>query len=169
MTDARPARPKLPEIDVREHGAKRGDVEQAIDRRLFMQLLVFNTPVGQDPQKYEKAFAAAFEEKLGINALVYADANDPRGLGLLSWSEDPEYFVEVVRPLFRREHLRDLILRPEMTMLGRTYSVGHEQNVAHWILERPIENVSQEGWEWAVWYPLRRSGEFESLSREEQR
>jgi hypothetical protein len=35
-----------------------------------------------------------------VNGVVYADAMDPRSLGLLTWSEDPAHFVTTVRPLF---------------------------------------------------------------------
>lgn len=167
MTEAGRGRPKLPHIDVREHGGKRGDEEQAIDRRLFMQLLVFRAPVGKDPHRYEEAFEAGMKE-LSLSGVVYADTNDPRGFGLLTWSENPDHFVQTVRPLFRREHLRDLELLPNFTMIGRSYGSGHEQNLAHWILERPIQNVTQEDWAWAVWYPLRRSGAFEKLSPKEK-
>ena len=166
MTEGR-GRPQLPHIDVREHGGKRGDEEQAIDRRLFMQLLVFTAPVGKDPHRYEEAFRLGMEE-LNLAGVVYADANDPRGFGLLTWSENADHFVQTVRPLFRREQLQDLALRPEMTMLGRTYGSGHEQNLPFWILERPIQNVLQPDWPWAVWYPLRRSGAFEKLSDQEK-
>ena len=172
MSDAPKApvgpRQKLPEIDVFEHGATRGDVKQSMDARLFMQLLVFTSPVGEDPQRYVDALVKGLEEA-GAGAVVYADANDPRGIGLLTWSQDPEHFVTTVRPLFARELLRDLTLRPEMTMLGRTYSVGYEQTLAHWILERPIENVTNGELGWHVWYPLRRIGAFERLDAQEQR
>jgi chlorite dismutase len=156
-------RADLPEIDVREHGAKRGDVEQAMDRRLFMQLQVFTAPTGVDPERHADAFRAAFAESPALHGTVYVDANDPRGFALLTWSEDPEYFVDEVRPIFRREHLRDLTLRPEMTMLGRTYAGGYEQNLPFWLLERPVDTVANPEWGWHVWYPLRRIGMFERL------
>ncbi|MCB9618949.1 MAG: chlorite dismutase family protein [Sandaracinus sp.] len=162
-------RAELPEIDVREHGAKRGDVEQAMDRRLFMQLLVFTAPTGVDTQRFADAFRAAFDENSKLVGTVYADANDPRGFALLTWSEHPEFFVDEVRPIFRRELLRDLTLRPEMTMLGRTYAGGYEQNLAFWLLDRPIDTVSNPEWGWHVWYPLRRIGAFERLPDGEKR
>ncbi|MBX3250702.1 MAG: chlorite dismutase family protein [Myxococcales bacterium] len=171
MTEKPPMdhRAALPEIDVREHGAKRGEVEQVMDRRLFVQLLVFTAPTGVDPERYDAAFRAAFDENTALSGTVYADANDPRGFGLLTWSEQPEYFVDEVRPMFRREHLRDLTLRPEMTMLGRTYATGYEQNLPFWLLERPVDTVTNPAWGWHVWYPLRRIGAFERLPEEQKR
>ena len=169
MSERGRGRPQLPEIDVREHGARRGDVEQAMDRRLFMQLLVFTSPPGEDPDSYVDALRQAFDADRRLHGVMYADVNDPRGLGLLTWSEDPNYFVDAIRPLFRRERLRDLALRPEYTMMGRSYGSGHEQNLEHWILERPVQNVTHEGWDWAVWYPLRRSGAFEKLDDDAKR
>lgn len=154
----RGAGPALPEIDIAEYGAG----GQSIDRRVFFQLLVFQSPTGRAASDYVERLADAVSEA-GIGGVVYADANDPRGIGLLTWSEDPAAFVDAVRPLFERALLKDLVLRPEYTMLGRTYSTGHEQNLKFWILERPIHNVMEASSPWHVWYPLRRSGAFEKL------
>lgn len=169
MTEAKKSggRPQLPEIDVEERASFRGR-EQAMDRRLFMQLLVFRAPNGSDAAKHAKALHGALSGE-GIPAVVYADANDPRGIGLLTWSEDPAHFVDAVRPLFARHELSQLELRPELTMVGRTYATGFEPDLEYWLLKRPAENVTQDGWGWAVWYPLRRSGAFEQLDAEEQR
>ena len=41
--------PGLPTIDVNEYGGKKGDVRQSMNRRLFMQLLVFRLPTGTEP------------------------------------------------------------------------------------------------------------------------
>lgn len=160
-------RPQLPEIDVHERASFRGR-EQSMDRRLFMQLQVFRAPVGADAAKPAKALHGALAGE-GIPAVIYADVGDPRGIGLLTWSEDPALFVDRVRPLFARHELCQLELRPELTMFGRTYATGFEPDLEYWLLERPPENATKEGWPWAVWYPLRRSGAFARLSAEEQR
>jgi chlorite dismutase len=99
---------------------------------------------------------------------VYEDVNDPRGLGVLTWGEDPAVFVESVRPALNRGELRALSLRSEFTMLGRTYSTGYETDLEHWLLRRPQETVLNAAWPWAVWYPLRRSGAFAKLDGREQ-
>ena len=161
------ARPELPEIDVREHASFRGR-DQVSDRRLFMQLLVFRAPVGSDAAKPAEALHGALAGEQ-IPGVVYADANDPRGIALLTWSEDPALFVDRVRPLFARHELNTLELRPEFTMIGRSYATGFEPDLEYWLLRRYPENVTAEGWPWAVWYPLRRSGAFAQLTAEEQR
>lgn len=169
MPPQRPAkRHELPEIDTREHGAKIGDTEQALDRRLFMQLLAFHAPAGTDTQSFVSELGSALTNGK-VPSVIYADVNDPRGLALLTWSEEPAHFVESVRPIFSRDPLMHLTLRPELTMIGRTYGTGYEQNLGYWLLEKPIENVLHEGWDWAVWYPLRRIGSFERLPEDEKR
>jgi chlorite dismutase len=101
--------------------------------------------------------------------VIYADINDPYGLGLLSFSEGPDYFVGQVRDLLNREPFLSLTLRSELTMLGRTYTIGYEAELERVLITRPIERITNPAWPWAVWYPLQRSGHFEQLSTEEQR
>jgi chlorite dismutase len=161
-----PRAPGLPTIDVREYGGKRDGVRQSSDRRLFMQLLVvdFAAPLAVD------AVAGAVEacRKARVPAVVYADAMSPRGVGLLTWSEDPGHFVRAVRPLFAQEPLSRGVLRDGYAMLGRSYSTGHEPDLEWTLLRRPIENVMNEGYPWHVWYPLRRSGAFARVEPIEQ-
>src|SRR5262245_12109268 len=164
---AEPREPGLPTIDVNEYGGKREGVRQAMNRRLFMQLLVFDAPPGADPSEVA-ALAAALLVNKRIPGVVYADAMDPRGMGLLSWGEDPARFVREVRPLFTTEALRSVAIRPGWTMIGRTYATGHEPDLEHAMLKRPINNVMNEAYAWHVWYPLRRSGAFAKLEGHEQ-
>ncbi|MFW6052058.1 MAG: chlorite dismutase family protein [Myxococcota bacterium] len=159
--------PALAQVDVSERGADRDGQPQVMDRRLFMQLLVLRSPAGHDPTPYGRALSDA-AEAAELPAVVYDDVNDPRGFGLLTWSEDPAHFVSTVRPLFSHDRLRELELRPELTMMGRTYSQGYEQDLAYWLLARPRETVLNEEWPWAIWYPLRRKGAFEQLEPEDQ-
>ena len=138
-----------------------------MDRRLFMQLLVFQIPTGASILENQGALISTLEGA-GLPSVVYADANDPRGVGLLTLSEDPALFVDSVRPLFDAELLRDWVLRPELTMIGRTYSIGYEQDLEFWVIDRPQQTVLNPEWNWAVWYPLRRSGAFEQLEGREK-
>jgi chlorite dismutase len=89
----------------------------------------------------------------------------PRGIGVLTFSEDPALFVKKARPVLARD---GLTLRPEFTMLGRSYSTGYESDLAFWLLERPKQTVLHEGWDWHVWYPLKRTGAFNRLEGREQ-
>jgi chlorite dismutase len=155
----------LPAIDVSERGAEREGRPQVMDRRLFMQFLAFHTSAAT-PRMGVESLASAFTERR-IAAVVYEDVNDPRGIGVLTWSENPAHFVTAVRPLLG-DAARGLTLRPELTMLGRTYSSGYEQDLNFWLLDRPQQTVLNPAHDWAVWYPLRRSGAFARLEPREQ-
>ena len=159
--------PGLPTIDVTEYGGKRDGVRQAMNRRTFMQLLVFDAPLGAEPSAVAR-HAHALLVKDRIPGVIYADAMDPRGLGLLSWGEDPARFVREVRPLFATDLLKSTTIRPGWAMIGRTYSTGHEPDLEHAMLKRPIANAMNEAYPWHVWYPLRRSGAFAKLDPHEQ-
>jgi chlorite dismutase len=154
--------PGLPTIDVHEYGGKKESARQSMNRRLFVQLLVFDVPCGADAAVVALRLGAELSKRK-IAGVVYADVMDPRGIGLLTWSENPVHFVGDVRPLFATEMLRNVTLRPEMAMLGRTYSTGHEPDLGFVLLERPVKNVLNEAYPWHVWYPLRRTGEFAKL------
>ena len=159
--------PSLPPIDVNEYGGKKEGERQQMNRRLFMQLLVFDVPTDEN---VEKTAAGVWEllRQENISGVLYADTASPRGLGLLTWSEGPEHFVQRVRPLFSREPLVSVKLRDRFSMLGRTYATGHEPDLAFVLLRRPIENVLQSDSPWHVWYPLRRNGAYSQLEPKEQ-
>jgi chlorite dismutase len=74
-----------------------GQAAQAMNRRLFMQLLGYECAEGLDPARAIQLLGAALDER-GASAVIYSDVNNPRGLGVLSWSEDPGDFVTRVRP-----------------------------------------------------------------------
>jgi chlorite dismutase len=155
------------DVDVSEHGAPRDGAPQAMNRRLFMQLLAFETAPGTATTKV----IASVGEALGrrkVASVLYADANHPTGFGLLTFSEDPATFVARVRPALEEAGSASMRLRPELTMLGRTYSSGYEADLEYWLLRRPRETALNESWPWAVWYPLRRSGAFERLEPKEK-
>ena len=155
----------LPKIEVTERGAPRDGQPQTMDRRLYMQLLVFTSD--RDPQ-YPAHDLALELAKHRVPSVIYQDVNDPNGLGLLTWTEDPAMFVDAVRPAIHRVSHGHLELRPELTMLGRSYSTGYENDLEFWLLRRPIETVLHSEHPWAIWYPLRRSGAFARLDGREQ-
>ncbi len=160
-------RPGTPTIDIHEHGAPKGGEPQAIDRRLFMQLLVFRVDHGP-ADKAADTLAAALD-RANIPSVVYEDLSDPRGVGLLVWSEDPGDFVVRLRAMLGRREFEAFEIDPDFTMTGRTYAVGYERDVADWILERPKRNALDPKWSWAVWYPLRRKGEWGRLDGKARR
>lgn len=148
-------------LDLREKGGLKGGEPQTSDRRLFMQLLAFGNV--NDVSKLTDALAES-----GLEGVLYEDANDPRGVGLLTWSEDPNFFLTRLRPFLNRDTFSVLVLKPEYTMMGRTYAIGHEPNLEDWLLHRSRRSVTEPEWPWAVWYPLRRKGEFSAMAPEEQ-
>jgi len=144
-------------VDVAERGAN----GQTSNRRLFMQLQVF----GGCPEP--KALAGALERSQ-IEAVLYADLQDHRGVGVLTVAEDPAFFVTRLREVLSAEPFGSLIPRPALAMIGRSYSSGFEQDLEDWLLRRPRRTVLNPAWPWAVWYPLRRTGAFAKLSPQEQ-
>jgi chlorite dismutase len=154
----------LPQIDVNEYGGKKDGAKQAMNRRLFMQLLVFRVPSDErtSPDLVGSELVKTLRDRK-IPGVVYADAMDPRSIGLLTWSEDPALFVNKVRPLFGEPALANVQLRDDYAMVGRSYSTGHEPDLEWVLLKRPIENVTNEKTRWHVWYPLRRKGAFAKL------
>jgi hypothetical protein len=165
-TPGTPGAPGLPTIDVREYGGKRDGVRQSTERRLFMQLLVADFPAPVAADAAVRVVEAC--RKARVPAVVYDDAMSPRGVGLLTWSEDPAHFVRAVRPLFAEGPLAQAALRDGYAMLGRSYSTGHEPDLEWTLLRRPIENVTSDAYPWHVWYPLRRNGAFARLEPVEQ-
>ena len=126
-----------------------------------MQLHAFGG--ARDTGALAGALAAA-----GVEGVLYEDANDPTGVALLTLSEDPEAFVGGTRAFLQGEPFSSLEPKPDFTMLGRTYAIGHEQDLEDTLVERPRRRVLDPELRWAIWYPLRRAGSFEQLTREEQ-
>ena len=148
-------------VDLAEKGRLDGQVI-SLDRRLYMHLLVFRGEL--ETQKYVEKL----DEKQ-IPAVFYEDLNDPRGFGILTYSEDPAEILARFKSLLTLQPFAGLELKPEFCMLGRTYSIGYESDLERTLITRPIERVTDPSLPWAIWYPLRRAGTFEGLSREEQR
>lgn len=149
-------------IEIGEKGRNEAGETIFLNRRLFIQLQVFS-----GAREAGRLIDAV--EKAGLQGVIYADINDPKGVGLLSFSEEPDHFVTNVRNLLNQEPFHSLTPRPQLTMLGRTYTIGYESDLERVLITRPIERVTNHDWPWAIWYPLQRSGRFEQLSAEEQR
>lgn len=159
--------PKLPEIDVSERAGHHTGNPQTLNQRLFMQLLVYRVGQDHNPDVMITRLGDAFEEH-GCPGVIYRDVNDPRSIGVLSWSVEPVHFVTTVRGILLDQAFSSLTLREELTMLGRSYATGYESDLNFWLIQRPVDNAVDPGHSWAVWYPLRRSGSFEGLSIKEQ-
>jgi hypothetical protein len=148
------------ELDLREKGAVRNGERTVSEARLFMQLLAYS-------ESYDSDLLAGALSDAGLEGVLYEDLNDPRGVAILIWAEDPNFFIEEVRPLLLKPPFSGLIPKLEYTMLGRTYAIGHEPDLEGWLLDKPRQTALNPQWPWAVWYPLRRAGTFSGLAPEE--
>ena len=149
-------------LDLGERGTTADGAPQSLDRRLFVQLLAYTGC--SDPAPVAEA-----AEMAGVAGAVYQSAQDPRGVAVVALHEDPAFFVEDGRALHLSAPLQSLTPQPALTMFGRTYAIGYEQDLLGALVAKPVQTIANPAWPWAVWYPLRRSGRFEREPREEQR
>jgi chlorite dismutase len=159
--DDRPDEETLDEADVAEHGRTAEGEQTSLDRRLFMQLQAFGGAT-------DTARLVSALERAGVEGVLYEDVNEPTGVALLTLSETPETFVAELRGFLQSAPFSELEPKPEYTMLGRTYAIGYEQDLDETLVDRPRRRVLDPVLRWAIWYPLRRAGSFEQLSRQEQ-
>lgn len=159
--DDRSDEQELEALDVAEHGRTAEGETTSLDRRLYMQLHAFGG--ASDTATLVAALDAA-----GVVGTLYEDVNDPTGVALLTMSETPGVFVSELRSFLQSPPFSELEAKPELTMLGRTYAIGYEQDLEETLVERPRRRVLDPALVWAIWYPLRRAGSFEQLSRSEQ-
>lgn len=151
--------PFVPELI--EHGAPVRGEAQTLDNRLFVQLQVFTGCL--DPEPVVEAVRNS-----GLEAAVYANLNDPRGIGVLLMSEDPSLFAKTARGLLIGPAFSGLTPLPDFTMLGRTYSSGREPDLEDFLLYKVRRHALNPDYPWGIWYPLRRIGAFNRLSRGDQ-
>lgn len=144
-----------------EVGAPLDGRPQMTQRRLYMQLQVFSRCL-------DAGGLISVLEASGLEGVLYADLNDPLGVGVLLLTEDPEALVGEARSMLAREPFSSLERKPNLTMVGRTYATGHEASLEEWLLVKPRHYALNPQWPWAIWYPLRRKPEFSLLSRQEQ-
>lgn len=149
-------------IDISEKGRTGDGRSLSTDRRLFMQLLAYSQCADVTP------LVSALSEAQ-VDGVLYQDINDPQGIALLAVSESPDYYVTHLRQMLNQPPFSELEFKPEYTMLGRTYTLGHEPDLEKALIDRPRQRVLDPSLAWAIWYPLRRSGTFEQLSADEQR
>lgn len=154
-------RDKVKNLDLQEVGAPKDGVLQKSDRRLFMQFHAFGKV--RDVAAVESAL-----QQTAFEAVLYEDVNDPHGIGILTLAEDPALFVSAIRHFFQHSSLETAELKPEFTMFGRTYGLGREPDLEDWLLRKPRRNVFNPELSWAIWYPLRRKPEFETLPHGDQ-
>lgn len=148
--------------DLSEKGGLKDGEPQRSDERLYMQLLAFGGCI-------DARAVAEVLTPLPVETVVYEDLNDPTGIAVLGISRDPNAFMDSLRPALRSPVCASLVQKPEFTMFGRTYALGYEPDLHDTLIERPRRTVLNPDARWAVWYPLRRSGDFAQLPADEQR
>jgi len=147
--------------DLREHGAPVRGEPQTSDTRLFVQLQVFTGCLDLSP-------VVDAVRTSGLTGAVYANVNDPRGVGVVVMDQDPEVFVKAFRSLLTAPPFDTLTPMPDFTMIGRTYAQGREPDLEDFLLHKVPRNILNPDNPWAVWYPLRRIGAYNQLSRADQ-
>ena len=153
---------RLKGVDLRERGRDAAGNTVFLDRRVFFQLHVF-TGCGDLDR------VAAQCNQANLRGALYANAQDPRGFGVLAVHEDAEYFVTALRDCLGSGTIGSCTLRPKLSLFGRTYAIGYEEDLEEVLINRPQRYVANRDWPWALWYPLRRTGAFEELSAAERR
>jgi chlorite dismutase len=104
-----------------------------------------------------------------VEGTLYKELGDPEGVGLLLFAEDPDLLAGPAREILARGPFAELAFKPEFAMIGRTYASGYEENLEDHLIHRPRRLALDPAAPWAVWYPLRRKGEFSRLPEEDQR
>lgn len=150
------------QIDISEKGRDSDGKQISLQRRLFMQFTAWRGPGQLEPLLGELSSQQP-------QVVLYRNANDPRGVGLLAFCEDPAYLIDGLQPMLNTEPFNRWELLPRFTMLGRTYSIGYESDLEDVLIHRPIQRICDPGTPWAVWYPVRRSGAFDRQPADEQR
>lgn len=149
------------EPDILEHGRSPEGAELTADRRLSMQLLPFTGC--RDPEPL-----IDFLKLQGWDAVLYQDSADPWGVGLLLMHTDPGFFAIEAYPALRTSPFAELTPREDGTLFARAYSIGYEQDLESTLVTRPRQRALNPDYPWAVWYPLRRTGEFAKLPKREK-
>jgi hypothetical protein len=153
---------ETPALDLREKGGPKDGQPQLLDRRLYVQLTAFSGC--RDSHK----LSGGLGSYPGVDYVRYEEAGDPTGVAVLAMSEDPALLWSKVRRDLQTGPFAGLTLKPEFSLLGRSYALGYEPKLEDWLLHRPRRVALDAGWPWAVWYPLRRSGAFARLPKPEQ-
>ena len=147
-------------LDLREKGGPKDGQPQFSDKRLFMQLTAFTG--------CHDAHALINGLGRGVDCVLYEEVNDPTGVAVLAMTDNPELLVTKLRQDLTSGPFKDLKIKNEFSMLGRTYALGYEPKLEDWLLHRPRRVTMDPATPWAIWYPLRRTGAFSRLPRPEQ-
>jgi len=123
------------------------------DNTIFLQLQVFDIEPAAGPRAMVSALSRRLREKR-IDAVIYGDANDHRGIGLLTWAADPADLLDNVHALLGGKRFSALTPRPGWVMFGRVSGEAADGT------PDILLNAEQR---WASWYPVRNTPEWGTL------
>lgn len=149
-------------LDLSEKGMPKNGVPQSLNRRLYIQLQVFTGC--KDSHRVAQRI-----KNSGLQSVLYQSMNDPYGLGVLCLSENASDFTDSIKAVYTSQEFQTMKMKSKLTMLGRTYASGHEQDLEEWLIKKPCRTALNPEWPWAIWYPLRRKPEFAVLPPEDQK
>jgi len=123
------------------------------DNTLRNQLQVFDIQFVGGPRAMVSALSRRLREKR-IDGVIYGDANDHRGIGLLTWAKDPADILENVHALLGGKRFSALTPRPGWVMFGRVSGDS---------VDATVDTLLRSDQRWGVWYPVRNKPEWGSL------
>ncbi len=140
-------KPEVEEVNISENGRSPDGEVISLNKRLFVQVMAF----GGVP---ETAVLIDALQTSHIHGALYEDINDPQGVALATFSDNPDYFLTTMRDFYRERPFSQLTPKPEYTMLGRTYSLGYETDLEDTLINRPIRRLLDPALPWVVYYPF---------------
>jgi chlorite dismutase len=146
-------------VDLSEKGLDKGK-PISLDRRLFIKFTSFAEC--HDIDEVINALSP-------VSAALYLDVNTPNGIGIVTLTEDPNDFIDILRPIFNNHPFDGMQHIENFDMLGRTYSIGYENDLEEILFNKPKNKISDPTNAWCVWYPLRREKKFYILPEKEQK
>ena len=152
-----------PELRERGHGGA------TTDRRMFFQLRVLEAETPALADNLIESLKSGLQGK--VDFVLYRDAASAGSIGLLVWTENPkEFATDLAQALAQvsASTVGAISERPGWTMTARSYANGHERDLEDFLLKKPVRTVLEPESEWAVWYPMRRRGEFYLQPGEDQ-
>ena len=156
MSDYGKPASEQPPLDLREKGAPVAGGQQAMDRRLFVHFLAFTEC--EDASAVGRALEGA-----GLTGAVYADAHDPRGVGVVTMDENPDVFavwdelpeLADFQYLDGLKHGAEVLLEAEIQertwplLVHQRYGLGNSYILAtggtwRWQMQMPYEDQRHE-------------------------
>ena len=154
------AREELPIVDVNERAGHHTGNPQVLDTRPVHAAAGVRLRAERRAARGDRALGRGSCERARAKAVLYADVNAPRGLGVLTLERGPRALRAAhVGPALacarRRRGSRSGRSSPcsgARTRPATSRTCAYSCSIAR---SRPCSN---ERWPWAIWYPLRRSG-----------